>query len=129
MHPRRMARRVTVSAFLPAIAVALAAGPAFGQRGEAAKRPELKGFCPAAYLLHGKAMRGDPKYSVTYHGRLYYLSSDEAKKKFQEDPEKYLPQLGGLCTTALGGSYGNRLDGDPEVFDVRLQLDKPRSQS
>jgi YHS domain-containing protein len=88
------------------------------QSGDASKQPELKGFDPAAYLLQGKAVRGAPEHSVTYQGRLYYLSSEEARKKFEEDPEKHLPRLGGLCTTALGGPYSNRFDGDPEVFDV-----------
>ena len=49
---------------------------------------------------------------------MYYFHSAEAKEKFDADPEKYLPQFGGLCTTALGGMYGNRLTPDPEVFDV-----------
>ncbi|MFQ5495542.1 MAG: YHS domain-containing (seleno)protein, partial [Phycisphaerae bacterium] len=45
--------------------------------------------------------------------------SAAAKKKFDADPKHFLPQFGGLCTTALGGPYGNRLPGDPTVFDVR----------
>lgn len=113
-----MAMRWTGFTFLLAVGMALVAGPAFGQDGDETRKPELKGFSPAAYLLQGKAVRGAPEHSVTYHGKLYYLSSDEEKKKFQEDPEKYLPRFGGLCTTALGGSYGNRFAGDPEVFDV-----------
>ncbi len=81
--------------------------------------PALRGYCPAAYILHGKAMKGDAKFQVRYQASTYYLSSEEAKSKFEDGPEKFLPQFGGLCTTALGGSYGNRIESDPEVFDVR----------
>lgn len=82
-------------------------------------RPGLDSYCPASYLLHGKATKGDPKYPLWFRGRLYHFSSNEARTKFQADPEKFFPQFDGLCTTALGGSYGNRIESDPEVFDVR----------
>jgi len=79
----------------------------------------LRGYCPAAYLLHGKAMKGNPEFKVKYQATTYYLSSADAKRQFEDDPTKFLPQFGGLCTTALGGSYGNRIESDPEVFDVQ----------
>ena len=85
----------------------------------ATEEPGLRGYCPAAYLLLGKPMKGSAEFKVRYQATMYYLSSAEAKQKFEDDPTKYLPQFGGLCTTALGGSYGNRLESDPEVFDVR----------
>ncbi len=81
-------------------------------------QPALGGYCPASYLLQKKAVKGSPAHSSNHRGNLYYLSSAEAKKKFDADPEKYLPQFGGLCATALGGSYGNRLPSDPKVFSI-----------
>lgn len=81
-------------------------------------RPALEGYCPVAYMTEGKAVRGDAKYRSRHQGQVYYLSSAEAKKSFDTAPDEYLPQFGGLCTTALGGSYGKRLRSDPEVFDV-----------
>ncbi len=86
---------------------------------EPKREPALLGYCPAAYLLLGKAVKGDPDYTSTYADELYQLSSAEAGKLFDADPEKFLPQFAGLCTTALGGSYGNRLPSDPKVFDIR----------
>lgn len=80
--------------------------------------PALRGYCPTAYHLLDKAVKGNPANQSTYAGELYYLSSAEAKKQFDADPEKFLPQFAGLCTTALGGSYGNRLPSDPEVFAI-----------
>ena len=80
--------------------------------------PALNGYCPASFLLTGKAVKGDPAIHSEYQGNVYYLADSEAKKKFDTDPEKFLPQFGGLCTVALGGSYGNRLPSDPTVFRI-----------
>ena len=85
---------------------------------EQAAEPALNGYCPASFLLTGKAVKGDPAIRSEYQGSVYYLADSEAKKQFDADPEKFLPQFGGLCTVALGGSHGNRLPSDPAVFRV-----------
>ena len=87
-------------------------------RAEQTVEPTLNGYCPASFLLKGKAVKGDPAIRSEYQGSVYYLADSEAKKQFDADPEKFLPQFGGLCTVALGGSYGNRLPSDPTVFRV-----------
>ncbi len=81
--------------------------------------PALWGYCPVSYFTRGFPVRGDKKYAVMYHDKLYYLCSEEAKERFEADPKKYLPQFGGYCTTALGGMYNNWIPGDPLVFDIR----------
>lgn len=93
------------------------ATPALGSGDD--REPEFRGYCPASFLLHGEARKGDPAFRSEHLGLLYFLSSEEAKKKFDADPAKYLPQYGGLCTVALGGSYGGRYPGDPEVFEIK----------
>jgi len=80
--------------------------------------PTLGGYCPASYLLAGKAVKGDAAYRSEYQGNVYFLADAEAKKQFDADPDKFLPQYGGLCTVALGGTYGNRLPSDPTLFRV-----------
>lgn len=87
-------------------------------RAEQAAEPALNGYCPASFLLTGKAVKGDPAMRSEYQGNVYYLADAEVKKQFDADPERFLPQFGGLCTVALGGSYGNRLPSDPTVFRV-----------
>ncbi len=87
-------------------------------RAEQIAEPALNGYCPASFLLAGKAVKGDPAMRSEYQGNVYYLADAAAKKQFDADPEKFLPQFGGLCTVALGGSYGNRLPSDPTVFRV-----------
>jgi len=79
--------------------------------------PGLSGICPASYLLEGVPLPGDPQYKVVHQGTVYFMSSTEAKVKFQADPDKYLPQYGGWCACALGG-FGNRIRSDAKVSEV-----------
>ncbi len=78
----------------------------------------IDGYCPVSYQTKSKAVKGDSAYAVEYQGMVYLCADADAKKTFESNPGKYVPQYGGLCTTALGGSYGNRLPSDPEVFYV-----------
>ena len=93
--------------------------PASGLAGEAPVIPALQGYCVVAYFAKGEAVRGDAKYAVMHDDEQYLFSSAEAKAAFEADPTKFLPQFGGTCTTALGGTYGNVIGGDPTAFDVR----------
>lgn len=78
----------------------------------------LEGYCPVSYHTDGRATPGDAKYSATYGGFVYHMADAEKLGKFKENPEKYMPRIGGLCTVALGGPYGNKFRGDPKVFAV-----------
>jgi len=80
--------------------------------------PAIGGYCPVAYQTLGKPTQGKPERQSKYVGEVYYFHSAEAKTKFDENPKKYIPQYSGLCTTALGGMYGNRLWGNPTSFEV-----------
>lgn len=92
------------------------AEPAKGS--EDAVRVALGGHCPVSYQTQSAAVKGDPAHAVPFRGWVYYCASDEAKKTFEADPARYAAQYGELCTTALGGMYGNRLPSDPTVFYV-----------
>ncbi len=101
--------------------VLLAVPPALRAVEESSKtQPHvaLSGHCPVAYQTESKAVKGDPANSATYQGWVYHCSSPDAKKTFEANPGKYAAQYGELCTTALGGIYGNRLPSDPTVFYV-----------
>jgi len=78
----------------------------------------IGGYCPVSYQTLSKAVKGDPAFAVEYQGLVYYCADSDAKKAFEANPGKYAPRYGGFCTTALGGSYGNRMPSDPEIFYV-----------
>ncbi len=102
-----------------AVIIACIASPliAFGVGDQT--EPALGGYCPVSYFTVHQAVKGDPAQSLVHAGQLYHFATADAKKQFTQDPAKYLPQFDGLCTTALGGSYGNRIAPDPTVFELR----------
>lgn len=59
---------------------------------------------------------GQAKYTFVHDGVAYYFASVEAMNKFEEDPEKYMPQYGGYC--AYGVALGKKLDGSPRFADI-----------
>lgn len=80
--------------------------------------PAMHGYCPASYLLTGKAVKGDPKLAVTHNGKVYHLANADAKAKFEADPGQYLPQFDGFCAASLGGIKSMRNEPDPTVFEI-----------
>lgn len=96
-----------------ALAVSSLVAPAMAQPEVA-----LNGYCPVSYHTLDKAVQGDSAFTSTYQGWTYYLADAQTKTTFDTDPERYVPRFGGLCTTALGGTYGNRFAADPKAFKV-----------
>ncbi|MGB0715901.1 MAG: YHS domain-containing (seleno)protein [Phycisphaerae bacterium] len=103
-----------LSLFTVLLATAGAASvKAVGQDG-----PALGGHCPVSYFDGSPPVPGKAEHASSFMGKTYHHSSAEAKAKFDASPTSYVPQLGGLCTTALGGSYGNRFWGAPTVYRI-----------
>ena len=70
----------------------------------------LKGFDAVAYFKEGKAVKGNPAITSTYHAAKFLFASPTNKAEFDKDPAKYAPQFGGFC--AYGVSLG--VLADPE---------------
>jgi YHS domain-containing protein len=66
------------------------------QIGERVGQKGLKGFCPVALREHRELADALPIYSSTFAGRRYYFSSAEAKRHFDQAPQKYAPAAGGI---------------------------------
>lgn len=111
----------TLAGLCSAVIVATFVVPTAARGGDepVAGSPAVGGYCLVSYFTANKATKGDAKFASKYFGETYWSADEKAKEAFEKEPAKYIPQYGGLCTTALGGSYGNRLPSDPTVFDVR----------
>ena len=59
---------------------------------------------------------GHAKFTQVHDGVAYYFSSDETRKQFEADPERYMPQYGGFC--AFGVALGKKLDAAPRFADI-----------
>ncbi|GMV94307.1 MAG: hypothetical protein AMXMBFR82_40850 [Candidatus Hydrogenedentota bacterium] len=77
--------------------------------------PALNGFDPVSYFRDGPEM-GDPALSEQYAGATYLFESEENRNAFAEDPEKYLPEYGGWCATAMAG--GDMVEVDPRNYTI-----------
>jgi YHS domain-containing protein len=77
----------------------------------------LDGYDPVAFFTDGKPMNGDPAISATYKGATYFFVSKEHRLRFEEDPEKYVPQFGGYC--AFGVSVGALFPVDVSTWQIR----------
>jgi len=78
--------------------------------------PVIKGYDPVAYFTEGKAVKGKPEIASTHEGGKFWFASEDNRRQFEEDSEKYAPRFGGFC--ALGMANGMLLDSDPEAFTV-----------
>ena len=76
----------------------------------------LEGYCPVAYFLADKAIKGSLEYASEYNGVTYYFVSADAKKLFDADPDKYVPAYGGWC--AFGMAVQDKFPVDPTNFKI-----------
>lgn len=76
----------------------------------------LKGYDPVTYVESGKAQAGKSEFSSQYRGVRYRFASVENRQRFAENPEKYVPEYGGWCATAMAD--GRKVEIDPANFKV-----------
>ena len=83
----------------------------------------IEGYCPVAYFLADKPVKGGPEFASDHNGATYHFVSADAKALFDAEPEKYAPAYGGWC--AFGMAVEDKFPIDPETFkivDGRLML-------
>ena len=76
----------------------------------------LEGYCPVSYFTDGTAIKGKPEHTSTYNNVDYHFVSNEAKRMFDRDPEKYIPAYGGWC--AYGMAVQDKFPIDPTNFKI-----------
>ena len=64
------------------------------------------------------AEKGNKKYTATFEGVNYKFSSAENVAKFQENPERYIPQYGGYCAYAIAVK-GEKVGVNPKTFQIK----------
>lgn len=76
----------------------------------------VQGYDVVGYFTDGKPVKGDGDHVVVHQGVNYLFASDEHKKLFEANPEKYVPQYGGWC--AYGVSVNKKFISDPTVWKI-----------
>lgn len=103
------------------------AAPAFAGDDVANSLVGVQGYDLVSYHEKAGPAAGNGNHVAEYNGVTYLFTSDEHKKAFEANPEKYLPQYGGYC--AFGASVNKKFVGDPKVWalvddKLYLNLDK-----
>ncbi len=60
----------------------------------------LSGYSPVSILDARKWVKGSPEQSLIFDGHRYLFASPAEKQKFQSDPARYVPLLGGDCSVS-----------------------------
>ncbi|MDZ7591263.1 MAG: YHS domain-containing (seleno)protein [Rubrivivax sp.] len=76
----------------------------------------LRGMDVVSYFQAGGPVKGQAAMRHDFDGARYLFSSAQNKAAFVADPDRYLPQFAGLCTSGL--SKGFIGDGDPTVWKI-----------
>lgn len=78
----------------------------------------VEGYDVVAYFDPGVAVAGRAELSSRYRGVTYRFSTEEHRRRFARDPEKFLPTYGGWCASAMGAK-GTKVEIDPRSFKVK----------
>lgn len=74
----------------------------------------IDGYDPVSYHTLGEAQQGDADISYEWKDATWRFASEEHKKLFVANPEKYAPAYGGHCANGLATDH--KVDGNPELW-------------
>ena len=99
------------------LAVVLSSASLFAQDVNAKKGVAIHGYDVVAYF-DGSPQEGSKSHEIQYEGTTYRFASAANAKRFQDNPEAFLPQYGGYCAYAIAKN-GKKVDVNPETFEIR----------
>lgn len=83
----------------------------------------LRGNDAVAYFTTGRAQRGSSEFKTDHRGLTYRFASEENRRQFITNPERYVPQFGGFCAQAMANAIPSATDGGTfKIIDGKLYL-------
>lgn len=76
----------------------------------------VNGYDVITYHTEKRPLRGNGNYVAVHDGVTYLFTSESNMKRFEKNPERYLPAYGGWC--AFGVAVGKKFAADPEVWEI-----------
>jgi len=76
----------------------------------------IKGYDPVAYFTDQNPTMGESTFQYKWQDATWYFTSEDHKRLFVSNPEKYAPEFGGYC--AYGVSKGSKADIDPTAWSI-----------
>ena len=82
-----------------------------------ASKAAVSGYDTVAFFTDSKPVNGSPFISAEHKGATYFFATEDHKKLFVANPEKYAPQFGGFC--AFGVALDKLFPVDISTWQVR----------
>ncbi len=83
----------------------------------------LRGNDAVAYFSAGKALAGRSDIKTDHRGLTYRFASEESRRQFVTNPERYAPQFGGFCALDMVHAIPNAADANRfKIMDGKLYL-------
>jgi hypothetical protein len=76
----------------------------------------IKKYDTVAYFEAGQALKGDDSFTLLWHDKMWYFSTEENRDLFANNPEKYAPQYDGYCAWAM--TEKRKAETDPAVWKI-----------
>jgi len=103
-----------------------AALPAAADGTQPTSMPEhvaIQGYDVVSYFTDGKAVKGSSEISLPFDESKWQFANTSHKEMFAADPDRYLPQYGGMC--AGGMAMGVSVPANPDnwvIVDGKLYM-------
>ncbi len=111
LHPHRFVTAL-VATLLITTGVSLGGGPVnTDQTGLA-----LSGYDPVAYFTVGEPTKGDFQITAEHGGATYRFASEQNRRQFLQNPDRYVPEYGGYC--AYGVAVNAQFTADPTIWKI-----------
>ena len=76
----------------------------------------IQGYDPVAFFKEQRPVLGSDAISYEWNDARWHFASEENKKVFINDPEKYAPQYGGYC--AFGTAEGHKAPTEVDTWSI-----------
>jgi YHS domain-containing protein len=112
---RHASRRLLLMVAMTAAARCVFA-PLSRAQADSPGRTGLWGYDPVSYFTAGHPEPGSAQFSFPFDDTNYWFASEEHRKMFAADPERYAPQFKAYC--ALSVARGLKVEADPEAWTI-----------
>jgi YHS domain-containing protein len=101
------------------VSLTLYLAPLFAQNEIFVKSDEaIRGYDPVAYFKESKPVEGKDEFSYVWKGATWKFSSEQNRKDFKANPEKFAPQFGGYCAYGMGDESGHKASTSPDAWTI-----------
>ena len=78
----------------------------------------VEGYDPVSYFTDSRPAKGRAELESVHRGVTYRFATDEHRRLFNADPDRYAPTYGGWCASAMGDG-GRKVGIDPTNFKIK----------